>query len=174
MIMLHKDEAWLKQKYIEEGLSLRRLSELCGVSAMTIFRWIKKHGIKIRDKNDYRKRKSGMTAEEAFRIFAEDTLVVREELLPDPEALFPSEDKVREARAIERGVQKKRERAEERAKLKRENEERDVDIVGDWHRGDIEEEMMDIQEAFDEVGDSEKRLENATKREKAHIERRKV
>lgn len=45
MTNLYKDKEWLYQKYKVERLTMREIAELVGVSAPTITRWLKKHGM---------------------------------------------------------------------------------------------------------------------------------
>ena len=45
---LHQDKLWLQQKYLIDKLSTIKIARLCKVSSTTIFRWMKKHGIKVR------------------------------------------------------------------------------------------------------------------------------
>jgi len=39
---LIKSESWLKEKYLEEGMSLAAIARACGRSPETIRRWMKK------------------------------------------------------------------------------------------------------------------------------------
>jgi transposase/AraC-like DNA-binding protein len=45
----YKDEEWLREKYHEENLSQRDISELCGVARKTIGRWMDRLDISVRD-----------------------------------------------------------------------------------------------------------------------------
>jgi len=45
---LYKNRSWLKDKYVEEGLYLWQIAELCNVNKQTICNWLKKHEIKAR------------------------------------------------------------------------------------------------------------------------------
>lgn len=44
-LKFYEDEAWLRQKYHKERLTPEQIAEICGVSHMTIRRWIQKHGL---------------------------------------------------------------------------------------------------------------------------------
>ena len=44
----YRDAGWLRQRYEVQQLSMAAIAEMCGVSAMTILTWLKKHGISTR------------------------------------------------------------------------------------------------------------------------------
>ncbi len=44
----YKDSSWLNMVYSVEGKSMDEISKICGVSAMTIRKWLIKHGIPTR------------------------------------------------------------------------------------------------------------------------------
>jgi hypothetical protein len=48
----YKNKEWLKQKYIEEKLSTRKIAKLCGVNKISITYWLKKFDINIRSINE--------------------------------------------------------------------------------------------------------------------------
>lgn len=45
---LYRDPHWLKTMYLEEGHSMAKLADICGVTPMTIQNWLGKHGIETR------------------------------------------------------------------------------------------------------------------------------
>lgn len=45
----YTDEDWLRQKYVEEGLSTRDVGKLADCSGRTISRWLDNHGIEPRE-----------------------------------------------------------------------------------------------------------------------------
>lgn len=49
--MIYKNRFWLKRKYVDEGLSIRAIADMCGVAHRTIHYHLKKHGIDTRRKN---------------------------------------------------------------------------------------------------------------------------
>lgn len=49
----YKDEKWLREKYYEEDLTQKDISEICGVASRTIGRWLKKFDLK-RTKHRYK------------------------------------------------------------------------------------------------------------------------
>lgn len=155
MNMLHRDKDWLEKKYIKEGLSLRDIADLVGVSYETVRAWLLRFGIPIRNKNEHRKRKPSL--EEAIRVLQSNGKIKRPDTLP----AFESE-----------GERRLRKRAELRAKIRRDNEAVKEANPDSWHDGDAGEEMDRIQEQADSVESSGKKPEKATKKEKAHIESR--
>jgi transcriptional regulator of acetoin/glycerol metabolism len=44
----YKNEEWLRKHYVEDGMSMSAIAALVGVSPMTIFNSLKKHGIETR------------------------------------------------------------------------------------------------------------------------------
>ena len=44
----YKDPAWLQSMYEEKSMSMATIAEMCGVSPMTIYSWLKRHGIETR------------------------------------------------------------------------------------------------------------------------------
>ena len=44
----YRDESWLRLMYTEREMSMAAIAEMCGVSPMTIFGWLKRHEIKTR------------------------------------------------------------------------------------------------------------------------------
>lgn len=49
---LYRDKNWFYQKYIIERLSMSEIGKICAVSCSTIFRELKKHGIKTRNRSE--------------------------------------------------------------------------------------------------------------------------
>lgn len=47
-IKKYKNKKWLKKKYLEEGLSTRKIGEVCGATHFPVRYWMKKHEIKGR------------------------------------------------------------------------------------------------------------------------------
>lgn len=43
---LYKSKAWLRKKYVEDGLSETEIAELCNTTQVTINTWLRKHGLK--------------------------------------------------------------------------------------------------------------------------------
>lgn len=43
----YRDEQWLREKYVDEGLLQREIAELCGCSPRTISYWLDKHGVDV-------------------------------------------------------------------------------------------------------------------------------
>lgn len=50
--MNYRDETWLRKKYWDEGLSLRKIAELGGISVYTIFHWMKENRIPRRNQRE--------------------------------------------------------------------------------------------------------------------------
>lgn len=44
---LYRDEAWLQEKYINEGLSAANIGRICGVQSKIICYWLRKFNIKV-------------------------------------------------------------------------------------------------------------------------------
>jgi transcriptional regulator with XRE-family HTH domain len=49
----YRDEEWLHEKYVDEGLTQSEISELAGCGQHTISRWLREHNINTRDKSEY-------------------------------------------------------------------------------------------------------------------------
>jgi hypothetical protein len=47
---MYKNKEWLEIKYEHESLTMIEIGEICGVSAMTIRDWLKRHSLKIRNR----------------------------------------------------------------------------------------------------------------------------
>lgn len=47
----YRDEDWLREKYLEEGLSFDSIGDICGVCGGTIRKWAKRFGIESRPHN---------------------------------------------------------------------------------------------------------------------------
>lgn len=47
-----KDEQWLREQYVEKGLSTTEIGDLCDVSQRTACRWLDRHGIETRGKDN--------------------------------------------------------------------------------------------------------------------------
>ena len=45
---LYQDPHWLKEQYIDKGLSMAAIADMCSVTPMAILNWLKKHGIETR------------------------------------------------------------------------------------------------------------------------------
>lgn len=48
----HKDEGWLREKYVDEKFSQKEIADMCDVGKGTIKYWLDKHEIPIRDKSE--------------------------------------------------------------------------------------------------------------------------
>lgn len=46
----YQDAYWLRTAYITNGKSMAVIAEECGVSAMTIYTWLKRHNIETRSR----------------------------------------------------------------------------------------------------------------------------
>jgi hypothetical protein len=44
----YREHDWLNEQYTNKGRTMSDIGEGCGVSAMTIYQWLKKHGIETR------------------------------------------------------------------------------------------------------------------------------
>lgn len=51
--MNYRDEAWLRKKYWDEKLTLYEIATLVGKSQSTIFNWLKKYGIRRRNRSEF-------------------------------------------------------------------------------------------------------------------------
>jgi hypothetical protein len=51
----YHDEEWLREKYVVEGLSGNEIGKLCDVTPDTIYKWLDKHDIERRGRNERRK-----------------------------------------------------------------------------------------------------------------------
>ena len=45
---LHREEAWLRTEYVDNGKTMAEIGAMCGVTAMAINAWLNKHGITTR------------------------------------------------------------------------------------------------------------------------------
>jgi len=48
----YRDEAWLREQYIEEERSIRDIADECGCSCATVSDWLRRHGIETRNGGD--------------------------------------------------------------------------------------------------------------------------
>lgn len=46
-----RDEGWVSEKYLEDGMSAVEIGDLCGCASQTVYYWLRKHGIEPRDKS---------------------------------------------------------------------------------------------------------------------------
>lgn len=46
---LYRDESWLREKYLEEGLLQREIADICGCAPRTISYWLDKHDVDVQD-----------------------------------------------------------------------------------------------------------------------------
>ena len=46
----YKDRKWMHEQYIERHKQLEFIALLCGCSRMTVYRWLLKHGVEVRDR----------------------------------------------------------------------------------------------------------------------------
>lgn len=51
----YRNAEWLREKYVTEELSGNKIGEMCGVCADTIYKWLDKHDIDRRGRNEQRK-----------------------------------------------------------------------------------------------------------------------
>lgn len=49
----HRDEEWLREQYVENGLTQQEMADEVGCGQHTISRWLRRHGIDTRHKSDY-------------------------------------------------------------------------------------------------------------------------
>lgn len=68
---LYQQKDWLEKQYLNNGRSCESIAQECGVSRMTISRWLRLHGIKARSQKEARWGKYHMTMEEALEILNE-------------------------------------------------------------------------------------------------------
>ena len=52
----YRDEGWLREKYHGERWTLQDMADECGVTIGTVHRWMKRHGVKRRDRKQYLRR----------------------------------------------------------------------------------------------------------------------
>jgi transposase len=45
-VKYYSNEVWLRRKYVTEGLTAAEIGKLCGVSEMTIVRWLNTFNIR--------------------------------------------------------------------------------------------------------------------------------
>ena len=45
---LHREEAWLRTEYVDNGKTMAEIGAMCGVTAMAVNAWLNKHGITTR------------------------------------------------------------------------------------------------------------------------------
>jgi len=130
----YRNKEFLKQKYLEEGLSVRAIGKMCNTSPGTVHRWLKRHKIKTRNMvvalELHRKKKEEDRKKEELNV--EDiglALAIAESLEKaekDAEFLSPEELERREEKRMERANElhsarlKVQERKALAAKLKRE------------------------------------------------------
>jgi hypothetical protein len=46
----YRDGEWLRQRYIDDGMTMMAIANTCGVSAMCINDWLKRHDIQTRSR----------------------------------------------------------------------------------------------------------------------------
>ena len=51
---MYRDEAWLTENYIGEGLSMSSIAGRCGVTPMTIWIWLEKFNIEKRTRGKHK------------------------------------------------------------------------------------------------------------------------
>lgn len=75
----YQSEAWLRQKYVDERLTLHAMADECGVSHPTISRWMDKYGIERRDRtwNNATERPSFRTTPDGYETANDGTHTVR-------------------------------------------------------------------------------------------------
>jgi len=71
----YMDKEYLEEEYLKKGRSCGSLALECGVSRMTISRWLRLHGIKARSQKEARWVKYHMTMEEALEVLNEFSCV---------------------------------------------------------------------------------------------------
>jgi len=47
---LYRNENWLEEKYVDEGLFGTEIAEMCGVHCTTIYKWLRKFDIEVRER----------------------------------------------------------------------------------------------------------------------------
>ena len=45
---MYQDPHWLREQYLERGLSMATIADMCSVTPMAILNWLKKHNIETR------------------------------------------------------------------------------------------------------------------------------
>ena len=50
----YRDKDWLETEYTVNRRTMSQIGEMCGVSAMTIYGWLKRHGIETRKRGQNR------------------------------------------------------------------------------------------------------------------------
>jgi len=45
---LYRDFEWLRTEYVDKGRSMQSIADQFGLTPMSIFKWLKKHGIETR------------------------------------------------------------------------------------------------------------------------------
>lgn len=50
----YKDKDWLEIEYTVNRRTMSQIGDMCGVSAMTIYQWLKRHGIETRKRGQKR------------------------------------------------------------------------------------------------------------------------
>lgn len=48
----YRDASWLRQKYVEEGLSGYEIAEICDIGDTTVYNWLDKHSIEAKDRTE--------------------------------------------------------------------------------------------------------------------------
>lgn len=166
-----KDKDWLEEEYVKKERSTVSIGLSEGTTPMTIWRWLKKFRIKSRTVKESLTGKRKMALEEAAEI-------VRE--IED----FMEEDEFKGDKAVQEATRLKGERENEQRRLinhsrkkllerrrlaEQMSKEKEKVKAGFWATGDIKEELSEFQNAINESGERE-RLEQATRREKEHLE----
>lgn len=125
----YRDEGWLKQKYVAEGLSIRAIAEIAGTTPATILRWLKRHKVKTRSLEESMSKRSERE-EERKRIIREGV-----EALALANALVESFEKAEEdaeflpPEELERREEKRMEKARELHSAKLRAQEREVEVA---------------------------------------------
>lgn len=156
----YQDEAWLWKSYVDEKMSLREIADEAGCSYQTIYRYLKLFNIPIRsqlesiskDKQPEKAVKKTQTLKEAFQKVAElNKLVAEVEELEElikalkglPSEYSVSESEAERNRQIAHGKARKERYRQMKEDLEYEKRRRGG---GDWHRGDIRDELYEILE----------------------------
>ncbi len=149
---LYRDESWLRKEYIQKERSTVSIGLECQVCPMTVWRWLKKFKIKTRTVKESLTGKRKMKIEEALNLIEEiDDFLEDDEFKDDATVQrvmrLRADRAAAERRLAERGRRRKAEKGRLASQL---NKERAEVENKSWTAGSVEEQMRDIQDAYDE------------------------